>query len=582
MTEIEPWDIFVLASSARLGPFPGVHLAPKLSAQSLGVAIRANLPLAPNEFLAAVVENESGGFPCPVILSNRRMYWFLRTDVNSGSDGPTPTIHCEVLDYAHLGTEIQVRPMTGTGEGAELDLGGGRVIPLPRATPAMAGALAETLRQLGEAARSGETPSVESVDPEMAQRIAKVVPQAIEVTHRLRLHGGDLAKFRDDLMAATPSTFVTSALIASCVGVYALMVFGGVSPMTPTADALLAWGGNDGLRVVLQHEYWRLPASVFLHGGLLHLAVNMWCLRSLGPLVERFYGNLGYACLYLAAGIGGAVASAATPPARVSVGASGAIFGILGALLAFLLLRRRAVPASVLAPLRSSALSFVVFNTLFGAIVPAIDQAAHMGGLATGFVVGLILAPKWPRRESARGIARTALLSLLAALILTGLSATVLNWRAGNITAVDMVRDFGRQFQPPYERFVELAKANVQVAKLLDQGDDPTARAELASLLDVAAERGRENLDDIAQIQTTEPRLQEVARLLQAAQTELNAGLEAVKQYLKTDDRALIEGPEGFVAHASAAAKHDQECQRLQYEYLLENGLIREDAEEVD
>src|SRR5690606_16585163 len=91
MTETESWDIFVLASCARLGPFPGVHLAPKLSAQALGVAIRAHLPFAPGEFLAAIVENESGGFPCPVLLSNRRMYWFLRTDAQPGSDGKTPT-----------------------------------------------------------------------------------------------------------------------------------------------------------------------------------------------------------------------------------------------------------------------------------------------------------------------------------------------------------------------------------------------------------------------------------------------------------------------------------------------------------
>lgn len=579
MTETESWDIFVLASCARLGPFPGVHLAPKLSAQALGVAIRAHLPFAPGEFLTAIVENESGGFPCPVLLSNRRMYWFLRTDAQPGSDGKTPTIHCEGLDFAFVSPEVEARPLAAGG--AELDLGGGRIIPLPLATPALAAALAETLRELGEASRAGAAPSIEERDPEMARRIAEVVPQAVEVTNRLRLHGGDLAKFRDDLLAATPRTFVTSALIAACAGVYVLMVADGVSPMTPTTDALLAWGANDGVGVATQHEYWRLPASVFLHGGLLHLAVNMWCLRSLGPLIERFYGNLGYACLYLSAGIGGAVASAVTPPARVSVGASGAIFGILGALLAFLLLRRRAVPPSVLAPLRSSALSFVVFNTLFGAVVPAIDQAAHMGGLATGFVVGLILAPKWPRRESAGGIARTALLSLLAVAILTGVSAAALQWRAGTITPVDMARDFGRRFQPPYERFIELAKANVQVAKLLDQGDaDTAARAELAALLDAGTERGRENLDDIAKIQTPEPKLQEVARLLAAAQTEQIAGFDAVRQYLKTGDRAWIEGPEGFIAHASASANHEQECQRLQYEFLLANGLVKDAAEE--
>lgn len=576
MTESEPWDIFVLASCARLGPLPGVHLAPKLSVQALGVAIRANLPLAPGEFLAAVVDNESGGYPCPVLLSNRRLYWFFRISAPAGSNDQAPTIHCEALDYAPLAPEIESRALSGGG--VELDLGGGRVIPLPHATPALAAALGETLRQLGEAARAGHAPAI--ADPKMARRIAAVVPQAVDVTNRLWRHGGDLARFHRDLMTATPRTFVTQGLIAACAGVYVLMVLSGVSPMTPSTDDLLAWGANDGVGVVTQREYWRLPASVFLHGGFLHLAVNMWCLRNIGPLVERFYGNLGYAVLYLAAGIGGAVASAATPPARVSVGASGAIFGVLGALLAFLLLRRRAVPASVLAPLRSSALSFVVFNTLFGAVVPAIDQAAHMGGLATGFLVGLILAPRWPRTESAGGIARTALLGLLAVAILAGVSAKVLQWRVGTITAVDKVRDFGRRFEPPYDRFVELAKANVQVAKLLDEGDDvPGARAELASLLDAGIARGRENLDDIAKIQTPEPKLQEVAQALAAAQTEQIAGLRAVGEYLKTGDRAWIEGPEGFVARATAAAEHEQECRRLQHEYLRATGLIQE-AEE--
>ena len=126
---------------------------------------------------------------------------------------------------------------------------------------------------------------------------------------------------------------------------------------------------------------------MFVHGGLIHLVVNMWSLLVIGPLVERIYGHLAFAVLYLAAGIGGAIASAAVPPMRVSVGASGAICGILGGLLAFLIVHRRTIPPTVLRQLRKNVLAVVVFMAVLGVVVPNIDQAAHLGGLATGFAV---------------------------------------------------------------------------------------------------------------------------------------------------------------------------------------------------
>ena len=74
---------------------------------------------------------------------------------------------------------------------------------------------------------------------------------------------------------------------------------------------------------MLRQEYWRLATSVFVHGGLIHLALNLWSLIVIGPLIERIYGPPAFAVIYLSAGIGGAVASAVMPPMRVSVGASG-------------------------------------------------------------------------------------------------------------------------------------------------------------------------------------------------------------------------------------------------------------------
>src|SRR5262249_50692500 len=151
------------------------------------------------------------------------------------------------------------------------------------------------------------------------------------------------------------------ALIAACLAVFAAMIASGIPVFWPSGIQLVDWGANDPVRVILRKEYWRLVTMVFVHGGLIHLVFNMWSLWVIGPLVERIYGNLAFAALYLAAGVGGAIASAAMPPMRVSVGASGAICGVLGALLAFLLVQRRSIPGSILRTLTVNVLGIIAF-----------------------------------------------------------------------------------------------------------------------------------------------------------------------------------------------------------------------------
>ena len=196
---------------------------------------------------------------------------------------------------------------------------------------------------------------------------------------------------------------MTPVFIVACVAVFAAMVVFGVPVLWPKGAELIGWGANEGVRIVLQHEYWRLFTSVFVHGGLIHLAVNMWSLFVIGPLVERLYGNWAFAVLYVAAGIGGAIASVAASPVRIGVGASGAICGLLGALLAFLITHRRSIPMSLLKSLRANVLGIIVFMAILGAIVPNIDQEAHLGGLATGFVGGLLLSRPLPAGSSPLG-----------------------------------------------------------------------------------------------------------------------------------------------------------------------------------
>ena len=92
---------------------------------------------------------------------------------------------------------------------------------------------------------------------------------------------------------------------------------------------------------------------MFLHIGLLHIALNMWVLWDIGPLMERMVGNVGFACLYVASGLCGSLASLAWNPENLSAGASGAVFGLFGGLLGFLVLGRGSMPAEIATSFRS-------------------------------------------------------------------------------------------------------------------------------------------------------------------------------------------------------------------------------------
>ena len=424
------WQTFVLAASVPLGPFRQVHLAPRFPPGRLNLALRTELPLLENELLVALIDSDSRGFQSTIILTTSRLYWFGQDEPETGRRSNMKTLpltRLYGLDYALLGNPILVE--LSPGGVTEIALGSGRSLPLRGADPELAEVLATFLRTVGDAARTGATPPLGGLDPELRQRISQVLPSVAEVTRRIHTLNRDLHAFRRDLLAATPRALVTPVLTVACVAIFVAMVLSGVDPILPAVPQLVSWGANAGARVALRHEWWRLPASVFIHGGLIHLGVNMWCLFTIGPLVERFFGNLTTAGLYLAAGIGGAIASMATMPVRVSVGASGAIFGMLGAILAFLIIHRHTVPATVLRPLRSSALSFVVFNTLFGAAVPNIDQAAHMGGLATGFLGGLLLIRPWPVVRSPWLSLRRLVLGLALAGTLLGAGVGLIRWR---------------------------------------------------------------------------------------------------------------------------------------------------------
>lgn len=231
----------------------------------------------------------------------------------------------------------------------------------------------------------------------------------------------DRGLFGASLYRATPRVWMVKALVALNVLIFLAMLADGAGLIEANSAVHLRWGANYG-PLTKDGQWWRLAASVFLHFGLIHLAMNMWALWSAGGLVERLYGNAVFLAIYLFAGLTGSFASLYWNTDRVvSAGASGAIFGVFGALAAFVLREPGSVPKSVLKNLAGSTLIFIVYSVAFGAAVSGIDNAAHAGGLAGGFLAGLLLSRPLERRSAFSGARLAAAIAgatvLLGALI---------------------------------------------------------------------------------------------------------------------------------------------------------------------
>jgi rhomboid protease GluP len=175
------------------------------------------------------------------------------------------------------------------------------------------------------------------------------------------------------------------------VAVFLAMALAGAGVVNLNPEVHVRWGSNFGLRT-LDGEWWRLGTSMFVHFGILHLLLNMWVLRLYGALAERLFGSAHFLALYLLSGIAASLTSLWWHPEVNSAGASGAIFGMFGGLLAFVVQRKNRVPVSLMTAHRNSMLAFIGYNLLFGFIYPGIDNAAHLGGLLSGFLLGLGLA----------------------------------------------------------------------------------------------------------------------------------------------------------------------------------------------
>lgn len=228
---------------------------------------------------------------------------------------------------------------------------------------------------------------------------------------------------------------LTQVLFGANVALFLAMAVASGSPLDFPGYIQRHFGANYGPDT-LTGQWWRLFTYMFLHGGPMHIFFNMWCLWDLGQLCESLYGRWTYAAIYVITGVAGGLASVAWNPGVLSVGASAAVFGLAGALLASFYLGEFSLPRAAISPVLRSLLFFIGFNVLFGAGFNlfaggsgGIDNAAHVGGLVSGLALGALVArwaPHGPALRRAGVVGAVALAVLLAGVV-------VRQWRGGQM-----------------------------------------------------------------------------------------------------------------------------------------------------
>jgi rhomboid protease GluP len=181
--------------------------------------------------------------------------------------------------------------------------------------------------------------------------------------------------------------FATSIILDINILVFFAMIISGVNIISPNGNELLEWGANRRSETT-GGDWWRLISSMFIHGGVIHLFLNIYGLVIAALFIEPIFERTKYLLLYFISGICGSIASIYWYENSISVGASGAIFGIYGAILGLLL--TNAFPQDGKKGILMFIGPYIVINLLFG-LIGGIDNAAHIGGLLSGAATGIIL-----------------------------------------------------------------------------------------------------------------------------------------------------------------------------------------------
>jgi rhomboid protease GluP len=236
-------------------------------------------------------------------------------------------------------------------------------------------AFRDLLARLDQAANTTSPPPIDAEAREGSRR-TNAAPRS--VSPRLPLNAARVVYI---LLAVNILMFVVSYILAQEIGSF--------------ADALYILGAKDNA-AINTGQWWRLLTPMVLHGGIAHLLFNSWALYILGRDAERIYGSLHFIVIYGLAGLAGSIASYIFHPGALSVGASGAIFGLLGALAAFTYVARSLIGHEASKMQLGQIATLALINLAFGFIPGSnIDNAAHIGGLIVGGLCGFLLAPRY-------------------------------------------------------------------------------------------------------------------------------------------------------------------------------------------
>jgi rhomboid protease GluP len=307
-------------------------------------------------------------------------------------------------------------------------------------------------------------------------------------------------------------------------------------------DVQLAWGANFG-PATRDGEWWRLGTAMFVHFGLVHLAVNMWALWDSCRFVERLYGHARFLAIYCAGGMAGNLFSLLAHGDRaVSGGASGAIFSAYGALLVWLWRERRQIHPVEFRWLFGGAAAFAAATIAMGWLIPGIDNAAHLGGLVCGALAGRALARPISAQSPAPGIGRwvaaAALCGGVIALV-AALPAPGYKWHEEQKARTE-IREFLADDRRIAERWrTILETGNAQGASF----EDLAARIES----DVASEY-RDSFEQLSalNLDPAAPSADTLEKLKRYAQLRGDASHALAEALLRNDPRRIREALEAM------------------------------------
>lgn len=222
----------------------------------------------------------------------------------------------------------------------------------------------------------------------------------------------------------------TLGLLAILIAIFAVMMYQGHG--TITNDVAYRWGVSDP-RLIRAGQWQLLVTSIFLHGSVMHIAMNGLSLYWFGASIERIFGSRKFIILFLATGILANIVSFLHLK-EPSLGASGAIFGLVGAGLIFPIRWRSLVNERARKAILSQLTIITVLNLAIDSRIPGIDNWAHVGGLASGAVIGLFILPEALDTRPLNKFREIATNAITIFLVLVAVVSGVVQYRAGQVT----------------------------------------------------------------------------------------------------------------------------------------------------